>query len=51
MLCLSCPRVAQRAFMPYGEIEDAAVATDKDTGKSRGFGFIVYKYLEGAQVR
>ena len=26
-------------FEPYGAIESASVATDRDTGRSRGFGF------------
>ena len=28
------------AFSPYGTIEDAVVITDRDTGRSRGFGFV-----------
>jgi len=31
-----------RAFEPYGEIEDARVITDRDTGRSRGFGFVTF---------
>ena len=27
-------------FEPYGGIESATVATDRDTGRSRGFGFV-----------
>ena len=27
-------------FAEYGEVESAAVVTDRDTGRSRGFGFI-----------
>jgi cold-inducible RNA-binding protein len=27
-------------FEPYGAIESASLATDRDTGRSRGFGFI-----------
>lgn len=27
-------------FEPYGTIESATVATDRDTGRSRGFGFV-----------
>ena len=30
------------AFSPYGEITDAKVITDRDTGRSRGFGFVTY---------
>ena len=29
-----------RAFEGFGEIEDARVITDRDTGRSRGFGFV-----------
>lgn len=27
-------------FSPYGTVHSAAVITDRDTGRSRGFGFI-----------
>jgi RNA recognition motif-containing protein len=27
-------------FQPYGEINSADVITDRDTGRSRGFGFV-----------
>jgi cold-inducible RNA-binding protein len=27
-------------FEPFGSIESATVATDRDTGRSRGFGFV-----------
>jgi RNA recognition motif-containing protein len=27
-------------FAQYGEVESAAVITDRDTGRSRGFGFV-----------
>ena len=27
-------------FEPYGSIESASVATDRETGRSRGFGFV-----------
>jgi len=30
------------AFEPYGEIREAKVITDRDTGRSRGFGFVTY---------
>jgi cold-inducible RNA-binding protein len=31
------------AFSQYGEIEDAIVLTDRETGRSRGFGFVTFK--------
>lgn len=27
-------------FTPFGEVHSAAVITDRDTGRSRGFGFV-----------
>ena len=30
------------AFEKYGDIEDAVVITDRDTGRSRGFGFVTF---------
>ena len=30
------------AFEPYGEINEAKVITDRDTGRSRGFGFVTF---------
>jgi RNA recognition motif-containing protein len=27
-------------FLPYGEVTSAKVITDRETGKSRGFGFV-----------
>jgi cold-inducible RNA-binding protein len=27
-------------FEPYGNVESASVVTDRDTGRSRGFGFV-----------
>jgi len=32
----------QAAFAPYGEITEAKVITDRDTGRSRGFGFVTF---------
>jgi hypothetical protein len=30
----------RRAFEPYGEVLEAVVINDRDTGRSRGFGFV-----------
>ena len=30
------------AFEPYGEVVDAKVITDRETGRSRGFGFVTF---------
>ncbi|KAH8935557.1 hypothetical protein BDL97_17G034800 [Sphagnum fallax] len=36
-------------FSQYGEIEEGAVAYDKNTNKSRGFAFVTFKTIEGAK--
>jgi hypothetical protein len=40
----------RHVFGQFGEVEDASIATEKGTGKSRGFAFVTMKWLEGAQV-
>ena len=30
------------AFEPFGDVTDAKVITDRDTGRSRGFGFVTF---------
>jgi len=37
------------AFSKYGEVSDAFVATDKYSGRSRGFGFVTIEDEEGAE--
>ena len=32
----------QKAFEPFGELIEAKVITDRDTGRSRGFGFVTF---------
>jgi RNA recognition motif-containing protein len=36
------------AFEPYGEIREAKVITDRETGRSRGFGFVTYNNADDA---
>ncbi len=36
------------AFEPHGEVKEAKVITDRDTGRSRGFGFVTYGSREDA---
>jgi len=36
------------AFSPHGDIEEAIVVSDRDTGRSRGFGFVTFKDDESA---
>ena len=33
----------QDAFTEFGEVADAKVITDRDTGRSRGFGFVTFE--------
>ncbi|ERM94283.1 UBP1-associated protein 2A [Amborella trichopoda] len=36
-------------FSSYGEIEDCNVVSDKSTGKSKGYGFILFKHRHSAK--
>jgi len=40
----------RKAFTPYGEITEAKVITDRDTGRSRGFGFVTFAENEEAKT-
>jgi len=37
------------AFAAYGEVVEAKVITDRQTGRSRGFGFVTFTSEEDAQ--
>ncbi len=37
------------AFEAHGEVRDAKVVTDRDTGRSRGFGFVTFGSADQAQ--
>ncbi|MGB0430894.1 MAG: RNA recognition motif domain-containing protein [Bacteroidia bacterium] len=39
----------QQAFEPFGEVSSARVIMDRDTGKSKGFGFVEMPDDEAAQ--
>jgi cold-inducible RNA-binding protein len=36
------------AFERFGEITEAKVITDRETGRSRGFGFVTFEQVEAA---
>ena len=38
----------RNAFSAHGEISEAVVITDRDTGRSRGFGFVTFDDDEAA---
>ena len=37
-------------FSEFGEVQSAAVITDRETGRSRGFGFIEMNQADGAKA-
>lgn len=37
------------AFEVYGEIEECSVVMDKDTGRAKGYGFVLFKTRKGAR--
>ncbi|KAL7211646.1 hypothetical protein ACSBR2_014492 [Camellia fascicularis] len=37
-------------FSSFGDIDEAIVITDKATGKSKGYGFVTFKHIDGAIV-
>ena len=37
------------AFEQFGSVSDAIVVTDRDTGRSRGFGFVTFENSEDAE--
>jgi len=40
----------RKAFASHGEITEAKVITDRDTGRSRGFGFVTFARDEDAKT-
>ncbi|XP_038899568.1 UBP1-associated protein 2C-like [Benincasa hispida] len=38
----------RKLFSVYGELEEAVVILDKATGKSKGYGFVTFKHVDGA---
>ncbi|AEC09410.1 putative RNA recognition motif domain, nucleotide-binding alpha-beta plait domain superfamily [Arabidopsis thaliana] len=39
----------QDAFASFGQLVDARVITDRDSGRSKGFGFVTYATIEDAE--
>ncbi|KAF6136826.1 hypothetical protein GIB67_030111 [Kingdonia uniflora] len=37
-------------FASYGDLEEAIVILDKATGKSKGYGFVIFKNVDGAMM-
>ncbi len=40
----------RKAFAPHGEMTEAKVITDRETGRSRGFGFVTFVREEDAKT-
>lgn len=40
----------RQAFAKYGELNEAVVVSDRDTGRSRGFGFVTYRDSVAAKL-
>jgi len=40
----------RRAFEPHGQVTDAKVISDRDTGRSRGFGFVTFSTASEASA-
>ncbi|XP_059669863.1 UBP1-associated protein 2C-like [Cornus florida] len=40
----------RNVFSSYGELEEAIVITDKNTGKSKGYGFVTFRHIDGASL-
>ena len=39
----------EEAFSPFGPISEAIVISDRETGRSRGFGFVTFENAEDAE--
>jgi cold-inducible RNA-binding protein len=39
----------REAFSKFGEVVEAAVVNDRDTGRSRGFGFVTFADADSAR--
>jgi len=40
----------KQAFSAHGEVSEARVVKDRETGRSRGFGFVTFESSESAQA-
>lgn len=40
----------EQMFAPYGNVESASIVTDRDSGRSRGFGFVEMSNSDEAQA-
>uniref|UniRef100_A0A5B6ZHC8 Putative UBP1-associated protein 2C n=1 Tax=Davidia involucrata TaxID=16924 RepID=A0A5B6ZHC8_DAVIN len=40
----------RNVFSSFGELEEAIVITDKATGKSKGYGFVTFRHIDGASL-
>ena len=40
----------QASFSAYGQVEEVKIITDRETGRSRGFGFVTFDSQEDAEA-
>lgn len=40
----------QQLFAPHGDVESAEIVSDRDTGRSRGFGFVAMASHEAVEA-
>ncbi len=40
----------RKSFSSFGELEDARIITDRETGRSRGFGFVTFSNGDDANA-
>ncbi|XP_059664069.1 UBP1-associated protein 2C-like [Cornus florida] len=40
----------REVFSSFGELEEAIVITDKNTGKPKGYGFVTFRHVDGAAL-
>ena len=39
----------REAFAKFGDVTEAKIITDRETGRSRGFGFVTYSHSDDAE--
>ncbi|XP_057420602.1 UBP1-associated protein 2C-like isoform X1 [Lotus japonicus] len=48
LACETTTETLRSVFSAYGDLDEAIVIFDKSTGRSKGYGFVVFKHIDGA---